>query len=399
MEPLIILHVIDSLSTGGAEHQLASHLQHADRTRFRHLVCALSGGVRFTEMLQASGVTVFSLELKRRRDMLRGVRRLWRLVREQRPAVIHATLFRAAVISRTVGQLSGVPVVTSLVSPTYEPEWSADNPKLQGPRVRLAHLIDRLTARAWGTQFVAITQAVKDSAVRQLGVSPDRIEVIPRGLAFDRMRQPSDAELAEARAFLGGPSRYPVILTVGRLVPPKGQRYAILAMKQVAEAFPHARLVIIGGGRLRAPLEDLIRTQGLGDRVMLAGEHLDVDVLLHAADLFVFPSLSEGFGVALLEALGAGRACVVSRIPALAEVTNGGRVALLVEPGSPEALAAGMIRLTADRGLAARLGSEAAAWARARYDIARSMQRLEDLYSTLVAHRPTVAGEAEFGSR
>jgi glycosyltransferase involved in cell wall biosynthesis len=399
MEPLTVLHVIDSLSTGGAEHQLASHLQCADHKRFRHLVCALSGGVRFTEMLQVSGVPVFSLELKRRRDMMRGVRRLWGLIREQRPAVIHATLFRAAVVSRTVGQLTGVPVITSLVSPTYEPEWSADNPDLQGPGVRLAHLIDRLTARAWGSQFVAITQAVKDSAVRQLGVSPNRIEVIPRGLAFDRMHPPSEGGLAEARVFLGGSSRFPVILTVGRLVPPKGHRYAILAMKRVAEALPQARLVIVGEGRLRAPLEDLIRTHGLDDRVMLAGERRDVDILLHAADLFVFPSLSEGFGVALLEALGAGRACVVSRTPALTEVTNGGRVALLVEPGSPEALAAGIIRLAVDRGLAVRMGAEAAAWARARYDIARSMQSLEELYATLVARRPTVAGEAEFGSR
>jgi glycosyltransferase involved in cell wall biosynthesis len=385
MPPITILHVIDSLRTGGAEQQLALNLRHTDAGQFRHLVCSLSRDARFTDVLRQMGVPVISLNLAPRHDYARGIQRLWRLVREHRPSLLHVTLFRAAVMGRAVGRLAHVPVLTSLVSPTYAPEWSIDDPHLRGLGVRLVYQVDRLTARAWGTWFLAISEAVKVSAVRRLHIPADRITVIPRGLAFNGSRAVSDADLAEARAFLGSGGRYPVILSVGRLVPQKGQRYAIAAMPRVVKAYPSARLVIVGEGWMHTDLQATVEALGLEDHVVLAGERRDVDRLLRAADLFVFPSLSEGFGVALLEALAAGRAAVVSRIPALMEVTDHGRVAVLTEPRSPEAIAEAILRLAADRDEATRLGALAAAWARERYDIRTSMRALEDLYRELAA--------------
>jgi glycosyltransferase involved in cell wall biosynthesis len=236
---------------------------------------------------------------------------------------------------------------------------------------------------------VAISEAVKASAVRQLGIRAERITVIPRGLSFHPPRVTGEAELAEARAFLGS-DHYPIILSVGRLVPQKGQRYAIAAMRNVVAAHPRARFVIVGDGWLRRDLQAEIERLGLHEHVLLAGERRDVDHLLQVADLFVFPSLSEGFGVALLEALGAGRACVASRIPAVVEVTDGGRVAVLVEPRSSDALADGIIRLVGDRQEASRLGAAAALWAREHYDVRVSMHAHEDLYRALASGRSAI---------
>ncbi|MDR7418907.1 MAG: glycosyltransferase [Armatimonadota bacterium] len=385
MPPITVLHVIDSLRTGGAEQQLALNMRHTDTGQFRHVVCSLSREARFTSALRESGIPVVSLNLAPQHDYVRGIARLRQVVRERRPDILHVTLFRASLIGRAVGRLAGLPVLTSLVSPTYAPEWRIDDPHLHGPGVRIVYYVDRFTARAWGTWFLAISEAVKTSAVRQLGIPAERITVIPRGLSFDGQRPVPESDLTEARAFLGSGDRYPVILSVGRLVPQKGQRYAIAAMTRVVAAYPRARLVIVGDGWMRNDLQASIDALGLGDHVVLAGERRDVDRLLQAADLFVFPSLSEGFGVALLEALAAGRAAVVSRIPALVEVTDHGRVAVLTEPRSPEAIAEGLLRLAADRDEAARLGAAAAAWARERYDIKVSMQTLEALYRTLAA--------------
>jgi glycosyltransferase involved in cell wall biosynthesis len=197
---------------------------------------------------------------------------------------------------------------------------------------------------------------------------------------------------------LGRPEACPIILNVGRLVPQKGQRYAIAAMPRVVAAHPHARLVIVGEGWLRGELQAQIRALGMESHVALLGERHDVSVLIQAADLFAFPSLSEGFGVALLEALGAGRPCVVSRIPALTEVTDDGRVALLVDARSSDALAAGIIRLAGDRGLAERLGDDAATFVRERYNVVTSMRSLERLYGTLV-DRPVHTGRVSVGFR
>jgi glycosyltransferase involved in cell wall biosynthesis len=105
----------------------------------------------------------------------------------------------------------------------------------------------------------------------------------------------------------------------------------------------------------------MIRDRGLEEHVTLLGERQDVGALLHAADLFVFPSIYEGLGNALLEAMAAGKPCVVSRIPPLREVTGDGTVALLAEPRSAADLAANLLRLATDPGLAARLGTAARA--------------------------------------
>ncbi len=381
--PVTVLHVIDSLSTGGAEHQLSTLLAHADPTRFRHIVCSLRQTAGFAEDLRSSGIEVHSLDLGPRRDLVRGVWRLWRLVRKINPGVLHATLYRAALTSRTVGRLLHLPVITSLVSPTYEAQWLAENPHLKRWKVRVVHLADRLTAGAWGTWFVAISHAVKDSAVRQLSIPADRVSVIPRGLVVDAPNRFSTADVLAARALLGGPTVYPALLNIGRLVPQKGQRYAIAAMPKILDAYPQARLTIVGEGWLRPDLEALITKLELEEHVVLAGERRDVNPLLRAADVFVFPSISEGFGVALLQALGAGRPSVVSRIPALCEVTDSGRVALVVDERSPGAIAAAIIKLADDPAYAARLGGEGAAWVREQYDITASIRRLEALYGVV----------------
>lgn len=385
MSRITVLHIIDSLRTGGAERQLALYVQHTDQGKIRHLVCSLSRAARFADVLRDQGVPVSSLELGPQHDYARGVWRLGRLVREHKPSLLHVTLFRASLIGRVVGRLARVPVLTSLVSPTYSPQWRIDDPHLRGLGVRLVYHIDRFTARAWGTWFLAISEAVKSSAVQHLRIPAERITVIPRGISIGPPPVTAGADLVEARAFLGGGTCYPVILSVGRLVPQKGQRYAIAAMKRVVATYPRARLVIVGDGWMRKDLQACVEAQGLQEHVILAGERRDVDHLLQVADLFVFPSLSEGFGVALLEALAAGRAAVVSRIPALVEVTDHGRVAVLTEPRSPDSIAAGILRLAADRDEAARLGAAAAAWVRERYDIRASAHALEELYREIVS--------------
>ncbi len=384
---LTVLHVVETLRTGGTERQLVAFLQRSDRRRFRHIVCVLAAGGRFEHELQCQGVPVYHLNSRGRLNPVTGGVRLRRLVRALRPDVVHAALFWPGVLARTVGRWSGVPVITTLVNTTYEPEWRLDNPQLTPWKVWAVRIVDRATARLHGTWYVAITESVKISAVRQLRIPPERIEVIPRGLVPESYAVEEDP--ARIRRELGWEDTYPLILNVGRLVPQKGQRYAVRAMPAVVARFPNARLVIAGEGRLRSILEREVRELGMDAHVSLLGERTDVRRLLHAADLFVFPSLFEGFGNALLEAMAAGRPCVCSDIPPLREVTDGGRVAVLVEPRSPAGLAAALVRLAADTTTARALGHEAQAWVRERYDL-RSVVASQEAFYERVVHASAV---------
>src|SRR5438309_262011 len=383
---ITVLHVIDSLEGGGAEHQLTDLLLRSNRAEFRHIVCAVKTAIRFSGELRRAGIEIYTLAVPGKYSLVPGVARLHALARRVAPDVIHASLYQAGVIGRTVGWLLGIPVVTTLVNTTYEPEWWLDNPYLARRKVRLLQLVDRWTSRWWGTRFVAITDGVKRSAARQLGIPLERITVIPRGFPFGDITTPLPHEVAALRQRLAGDA-HPLLLNVGRLVPQKGQRYLIEAMRRVIEVLPHARLLIAGEGKWRSDLEALVEEHGLHQSVRLLGEREDVYGLLAAADIFVFPSLYEGFGVSLLEAMALGRPCVVSDIDVLREVTDGGTRALLAPIRSPDALAEAILRLAQDRELAGRLGSAAAAWARERFDIRRCVAAVEETYRALASHK------------
>lgn len=385
-----ILHVIEGLGTGGAEQQLTAFLLRSNTQRFRHAVCTLAQVGRHASLLGDAGIPVHTLSVHPDGDLARAVARLRHVVRAVDPDIIHSTLYRPTIVSRIVGRLCGKAVLTTLVNTVYEPEWRLDNPRLSPLKVWAVRTIDRLTARWWGSAYVAITESVKVSAVRRRGLPPEAITVIPRGIAFDERAEPTVEDARRARAALGLGRAYPVILNIGRLVPQKGQQYAVRAMKRIIRPFPTARLLVAGDGPLRGMLEDLIQAEGLGGHVTLLGERTDTDQLLLAADIFVFPSIFEGLGNALLEAMAAARPCVVSRIPALVEVTGGGRAALLAEARSTEDLASKLLQVAGDRNRAAQLGSAARLWARSRYDLEKSVVALEALYERVAA--PTTAG-------
>ncbi len=381
-----ILHVLEDLDTGGTEQQLAAFLVRSDRERFHHEICVLTEAGRLATSLQNLGIPVHVLGVERNWDLMRAIIRLRRLVRGVAPDIIHTALYRPGVVSRIVGRLNRVPVVTTLVNTTYEPEWRQDNPRLSPWKVALVQGIDTVTSR-WGAMFVALTQAVKRSAVRRLAIPEAKIRVIPRGFGFEDVASPPAASVEALRAELDCTDAYPLVLNVARLVPQKGQQYLIEAMAQVRQTFPRARLIVAGEGWLRDQLEALIREHGLESSVRLLGDRADVPTLLALADIFAFPSLFEGFGVSLLEAMGFGKPCIASDIDVLREVTDGGTKAVIVPSRSVDVLAEAIVRLAKDRTRADQLGAEAMAWVRQQYDARRCARALEDLYSTLVRDR------------
>lgn len=382
---IVVLHVIEGLGTGGSEQQLAAFLLRSDRTRFRHEVCTLAQVGRFAEDLARAGIPVHALGARADGDLFRVLAGLWGVVRRVRPHLIHSTLFRPTIGSRAVGRVCRTPVVTTLVNTTYEPEWRLDNPRLSPFKAWAVQTIDRWTARWWGGDYIAITESVKSSAVRRLGLPRDRITVIRRGLAAAGEAAVAEPGRDALRAGYGWAAAYPVVLNIARLVPQKGQRYAIRAMHRVISQFPSARLVIAGEGPSRSVLERLIHHERLDGHVTLLGERRDTSALLRAADVFVFPSLFEGLGNALLEAMAAGKPCVVSNIPTLREVTADGTVALLADIRSPEELAANVLRLAHDRAGAAKLGDAARQWVRTHYNLANSVVALEAVFERVAA--------------
>ena len=217
----------------------------------------------------------------------------------------------------------------------------------------------------------------------------ETVERLPRrkmiviGHGVDATARPATRE--EARRSLGLPQQGPLIGAVGRLSPEKGQNVLLQALPSVLAAFPQAACVLAGEGPARAALEAEARRLGIGDRVVFLGLRRDVPMVLAALDLFVQPSIYEGFGLSLLEAMAAGLPVVASRVGGIPELIEDGRTGLLVPPQDPMALAGAVVRLLGDSEGARRLGEAAASRSRERFSLGRVADRVDALYRNILA--------------
>jgi glycosyltransferase involved in cell wall biosynthesis len=224
---------------------------------------------------------------------------------------------------------------------------------------------------------------VAESWERVVGLRPDRIEVIPRGI--DLAELDAGGSRSEARqsilSELGLADDAFVVLAVGRVEPQKGHRYLIEAMPAILEQVSGAVLLVAGRPGASSPMvESLIEQLGLADRVMLLGRRSDVPRLLGAADVFVFPSLFEGLGVSLLQAMGRALPVVTTNRRPMSDVVDDGTTGVLVPAEDPAAIAEMVTRLFADPAERNRLGAAARQEVAGEYDADEVAARVERFY-------------------
>jgi len=230
------------------------------------------------------------------------------------------------------------------------------------------------------TRFVAISCSVAKT-LEDVGVARERISVIPSSV---RMEEVEDQEASlTTRSELGLSEKDFVILNVGSLSKEKGQEKILDVARALRGEIPRAKFVVAGSGRLRARMEKRARELGIEDRVRFLGFREDVSRLMRLADVFLFPSESEGLGTSLLEAMAAGLPVVASRTGGISEVVAEGVTGLLVEAHDVGAMSEAIIRLAGNSELAREMGAKARDVAR-NYSFEHSCDAHEELYNDLV---------------
>lgn len=374
--------MIETLGSGGAERLLHTNLRHIDRDQFGNdVVTVFSGGDHWNDAIKALGVRVDGLGLASYRDILRGVSLLGERLASDPPDLIHTHLFAANVIGRVAGRRARIPVISSIHNPEYEPEAVAGSPAGITAKVRAARIIDKITASYGCARMIAVSKYVKETTATRLGFPVEKIDVIynPVDLSADSIDRH-----AMLRS-IGLENDSFVILNVGRVSPQKGLIYAVRAMRAIVSVNPNAHLISVGS------LADKVYTSqvrdealGLEESVHLLGERRDVHALLDACDVFLFPSLFEGLGIALAEAMTVGRGCVAGRIRPLDEFIEDGVNGILVEPGSPERISEAVISLMRDDEKRCALGQAASVTARQMFQPEPAARQLERVYRSVV---------------
>jgi glycosyltransferase involved in cell wall biosynthesis len=380
-----VLVVIDGLGTGGAERSLAELAPLLKARGFELLIAFFHDrrpGVE--DILRSEQV---ELRRIRGRTWITRCLRLRSEIRRFAPALVHATLVGPALMTRLAAAGTGVPVLTSLVGTTYTPPAPLSR---KGSRRTIIRAVDSWTARHLNAAFHAISHAVAADAASNLAVDERAITVIPRGRTRTRLGWPSRDRALRARAALGIPDDAELLTSIGRQEERKGHITLVEAWPEIVGARPRAHLVIAGrpGGASSAierALEQLPRADR--QRVQFVGHAEAIGDLLSAADVFVFPSVHEGLGGAMLEALAMSMPIVASDLAAFREFLVPDENAILVPPGCATAFAAAVVKLLSDDSLRTRMGAANVAVFEQRFQMDTVARETEHLYRRVASTR------------
>ncbi len=232
-------------------------------------------------------------------------------------------------------------------------------------------------------RVITVSEFSRRQLVESLGVSGERVEVVPNGIDERFAPDPADRAI-RARHGLG---QAPVALFLGGLKPRKNLDALLDAWRDVAAARPDARLVMAGSGPLEARLRRRARALGLGQVVVFAGRVAERDKVSYyrAADVFVSPSSLEGFGFTVGEAMSCGLPVVTSRAGALPELVIEGEGGFLCHPDRPLEIAARLLHLLGDAGLCRRFGAVNRERVDRRFRWDRATRRVLDIYEEVAA--------------
>jgi len=238
-------------------------------------------------------------------------------------------------------------------------------------RIKYGPLVDR---------FIAITDAVA-GVLRDGGVPAGRISIARSGIDPARVRGGDGAAFRRA---VGVADDAPLVGTIAHFAWHKGLEYLVRAWPGVRSRHPEARLVLVGDGEDRPKLEREIAGAGVTDSVLLPGFRTDVPEVLAAFDCFVLPSVMEGLGTSILDALAAGTPVVACAVGGIVEIITDGETGRLVPARDPDRLAAAIGDVLGDPDRAARLADAG----RARVDAAYTADTMVE--ATLRAYAETL---------
>ncbi len=382
--PVKVLHLIPTLVSGGAERQLVNHVTGTSREIINHVVCVIGKAGFFAPSVREAGYKIIELGISAKHPFLQAASKFRRVVAEEKPDVIHSWLYDANISARLANLLNEkIPLVTSLQSPDYAPEarlagnW---NPH----KVRGLRMIDKFTARLTKPYFVPCSESVKNSYQIHYGIDEDKTQVIYNSVDPDSLTASED-DLKKLRCELALSADAFIYLNVARLDKPKNHKILLEAFQKVLLEIPNACLLIAGAGNLDGELKKQAEDFQINEKVLFLGRRNDIGALLEIADVFVFPSLLEGFGLALVEAMFKSLACIASKIEVFKEVITDGETGLLVNPTSPNELKDAMIKLYKNADLRKSLGENAFRQAEAKFNAAATAKQWEKFYQKIKA--------------
>jgi glycosyltransferase involved in cell wall biosynthesis len=370
-----VVHIIKVIRVAGAEQHLLRLLpglrgQNVDAQMIL-LIEPTNDMAHYVRALEEQHIPVRRMVIHRHADVML-IKRLRGELRTLQPDIVHTHLIHADLFGILAARWAGVPVIVTS-------RHNDDAFRSRQPIKFVNQVLWRMADAG-----IAISNSIERFSIQVEGAPASKLHRIYYGL--DTSIKPLDRNTTrpalEKELGLAGDAI--LVGMVCRLIEQKGVRYGLQAFQQIAAEFPTARLLIAGEGPLRAELEACAAQAGLTKRVHFLGWRADVPALLSALDVLLAPSLWEGFGLVLLEAMSQQTPVVASAVSAIPEVISSGDSGLLVPPRDVDGLAGALRQLLSDKPLRQYMGLVGRDRLETHFSAAHMVDQTLALYHTLL---------------
>jgi len=364
-----ILHVIKVKGVSGAENHLLTLLPELNRTFDISLVFLVEPGndmEDFVSKFKAHGIPVLRINMRYHLDPT-VIWKIYYLIRKWKPHIVHTHLLHGDLYGISAALFTGSKILVST-------KHGYDNYENTSVFYRLNGILGR-----WLDKVITISHALKPKVAEAEGISPSKMVTIHYGLDAEEYAALKDEGLA--RSILGVGPEVCILGTVGRLVPVKGYETLLEALAGLARDY---RLLIMGDGPQRGALEKKCGELGISEKVVFLGFTSRVSAILSGIDLFVLPTLGEGFGLVLLEAMAHRLPIVSTNTMAVPEIVEDHHTGLLVPPRDVTALRRALETLIKDPARRRVMGEEGWKKLKNEFSVDRMVRETSDLYKDLL---------------
>ena len=386
-----IIHIITRLDMGGsAQNTLLTCLGLSEKKYKVILAGGLSLESKMTELEQRAvdrqiekakegGVRVIPIaSLVRKIDPINDIKAflsILLLIIREKPFFIHTHSSKAGILGRLAAKICCVPIII------HTPHGHVFFGHF-GPFVSKVYLLIEKFFTLFTDRVVALTEGERKDYIELSVAKPEKIVTIHSGVEIDRFKD-SQVNIEKKKKSLGLNLQSLVVGTVGWLLPIKGPMILLKAMDRVWQKYPDVQLVYVGKGELQETLHTQALQRGLSDRVKFLGWRDDVHEIMPVFDLFVLPSLNEGMGRVLVEAMAAGKPVVASKVGGIPDLVKDGKNGLLVEPGDIYGLSFAIQELLINKKIRDEMGEKGKNMAQS-FSVEKMIEKINDLYYMLI---------------
>lgn len=390
-----VLHVITRFDKGGSAQNTYLSLLGLKKKNYQlSLVSGLSleSEMKYEEIkakekdiqiLESEGIEFIQCPfLLRKINVIKDLKAffdIWRIIKKYNPLIVHTHSSKAGLMGRLAAKLAGTPIIV------HTPHGHVFFGYFGPLKTKLFIILEKLASRIT-EKIVALTNREKKDHILFKIAEEDKFSVIYSGIELNILKESSSEEKQNLKKELGIPENSLIVGTAGRLVPVKGPEFLVKASKYIISKYPDTYFMFTGDGPLEQDLKRKALEMGISDNIIFLGWRDDLAKIISIYDIFVLPSLNEGMGRVLVEAMALGKSIVASNVGGIPDLIVHGKNGFLVPPKNPKELAKYIQVLLEDKDKREKMGLAGKEMAY-NFTSERMVEKIANLYKKLLTQK------------